>query len=136
MSPYPHQQEIDRAQSEFFDRVSDAVFTAGMSDGGLEVPSLVSIIEALAMAREEIDKQQNLLNATHNAVVGAGSAGQVSLNDVSLSDEEYELEILKMAVMNPPLYNNIRDVFVQHKYPEKLDPVGKRLREFFINQKG
>lgn len=121
MSPYPHQQEIDRAQSEFFDRLGDAIFIAGMSDGSLEVPSLVSIIEALTMANDS-------LPWPHGEPTG--------LNSVTLTDEEYELEILKMAVMNPPLYNNIRDVFVQHKYPEKLDPVGKRLREFFINQKG
>lgn len=124
MSPYPHQQEIDRAQFEFFDRLGDAIFTAGMSDGSLEVPSLVSIIETLAMERD-------IINAANRALT-IEAAGDAPI----LTDEDFELEILKMAVMNSPLYNNIRDVFVQHKYPEKLDPVGKRLREFFINQKG
>jgi hypothetical protein len=49
--------------------------------------------------------------------------------------QEIELEMLKIAVVNPDLYNNLRQVFIDHKYPEKLDDMGRTLREFFINQK-
>lgn len=52
---------------------------------------------------------------------------------VPRSSEELVLEMLKIAVSNPDLYNNLRSVFEDHKAPEALDPFGKQIREFFIN---
>lgn len=73
-----------------------------------------------------------------------GNAGDDAINRMSNAEpnpaprtyEETELEMLKVAVLNPDLYNNLKQVFTEHKYPEKLDTVGQQLREFFLNQKG
>lgn len=52
-----------------------------------------------------------------------------------VSYEETELELLKLGVTNPDLYNNLRKIFVDHKHPGRLDPMGQSLRKFFLNQK-
>lgn len=49
--------------------------------------------------------------------------------------EDTELELLKIAVTNPDLYNNLKEVFENHRYPEKLDPVGQMLRQYFISNR-
>lgn len=52
------------------------------------------------------------------------------------SPQELEIELLKVAVVSPDLYNNLRSVFIDHKSPDKLDPMGKQMREYFLNLKG
>lgn len=61
--------------------------------------------------------------------------GRADPISVPRSYEETELEILKIGVMNPGLYDNLRQIFVEHKYPDKMDAVGRQLREFFLNQR-
>lgn len=73
-----------------------------------------------------------------------GNAGDDAIKHMSHDEpipaartfEETELEMLKIAVTNPDLYNNLRVVFTEHKYPSKLDAIGQQLRQFFINPKG
>jgi hypothetical protein len=50
---------------------------------------------------------------------------------VSMTDEEIQLDLLKAAVVNPELYNTMRQLMTNHPYPDRLDPAAKRLRKIF-----
>lgn len=47
--------------------------------------------------------------------------------------QEIELEVLRTAVINTELFQQLREIFVNHKYPDRLDPVGQMIRRVFIN---
>lgn len=47
--------------------------------------------------------------------------------------EDIALDLLKIGVTNPELYDNLYRVFTEHRHPDKLDPVGKLIRDFFVN---
>lgn len=47
--------------------------------------------------------------------------------------EDIALELLKIGVTNPELYDSLQKVFTEHQHPDKLDPVGKLIRDFFVN---
>jgi hypothetical protein len=48
-----------------------------------------------------------------------------------LSEEGLELELLRCALVNEPLFLSIKAVFESHKYPERLDPTGLKLYNIF-----
>lgn len=47
--------------------------------------------------------------------------------------EEMEIEVLKLAVVEPILFNQLRDIFLGHSHPSKLDESGRLIRDVFIN---
>lgn len=49
-----------------------------------------------------------------------------------MTEDEIKLDVLKAAVMDPELYNTIRQLMVDHPYPDRLDPQAKRLRKIFM----
>lgn len=49
--------------------------------------------------------------------------------------KEMEHAVLTAGLMHPALYNNLRDVFLNHQYPDRLDASGRMIRRVFLNLK-
>lgn len=50
-----------------------------------------------------------------------------------LDEDELTREILKLALTNELAFHALRRVFLEHKYPSKLDPLGQSIRSILIN---
>jgi hypothetical protein len=49
-----------------------------------------------------------------------------------MTDDQIRLDVLKAAVVNPELYNTMRQLMVNHPYPQRLDENARRLRRIFM----
>ncbi len=49
-----------------------------------------------------------------------------------MTDDEVRLDVLKAAMVNPDLYNTMRQLMVDHPYPARLDEHARRLRRIFM----
>lgn len=78
--------------------------------------------------------RQKIIDSATDAI--AANFNPFGLNVADSSSEDVELEMLKIAVMNPGLYNTLKSIFAQHKYPEKLDGTGRAVHKFFSNREG
>jgi hypothetical protein len=48
-----------------------------------------------------------------------------------LSEAGLELDVLKVAVVNPELFQSLRQVFLNHSNPDSLDDTGKKLYRIY-----
>lgn len=103
---------------------------SALSDEIFDAVYIADQVDSLESAGVQVSQAPAHIDFTHAANV---ASGYNEPQPAARTYEETEVELLKIAVSNPDLYNNLRQVFVEHKYPEKLDPVGKTLRKFFLS---
>ena len=57
---------------------------------------------------------------------------QQSAEYSDMTDEEIQQDVLKAAIVNPELYNTMRQLMIGHPYPNRLDEHAQRLRRIFM----
>jgi hypothetical protein len=140
---------VSNVHPRFLNDLLNSSYVAELSDpdSGLEAPNLGAMIvatHAMPTTNAIIDGAVDAVlhdsrdTAEMLRLIGAMPSKLADAEPISAprTYEEIELEMLKIGVLDPDLYNNLRLVFTEHKHPEKLDAVGQQLREFFIKQKG
>ena len=111
--------QAHKSQQEIIDAAVDAACTF---DPNEDIVTTLDRTDKLPNAKASFDRRFAKIEAHVDVVTTARSY------------EDTELELLKIAVISPDLYNNLRSVFVDHKYPNKLDEVGQQLRRFFLSK--